>query len=171
MTTDTHLDILDRSVEKTNIWINEVAAEMATTDRHEAYRVLRAFLHTLRDRLPIAEAAQDADLLRHRGAPGRGGHEAGRDGRELDRRRGELGHRHRTGDVAEIDRAHREVIPVLRREAAEHLELLYGDRWRDPNPLSKAERVDVLRGAIEVWRIQSGQIEVVETRDIDLGSD
>jgi tetratricopeptide (TPR) repeat protein len=34
------------------------------------------------------------------------------------------------------------------REAAEQLEVLYGDRWRDPNPLTKAERVDVLRGAI-----------------------
>ena len=58
MTTTTHLDILDRSVEKANIWVNEVAAEMGTADRHDAYRALRAFLHTLRDRLPIVESAQ-----------------------------------------------------------------------------------------------------------------
>src|SRR5215207_818759 len=58
MTTTTRLDILDRSVEKANIWINDVAAELGTTARHEAYRALRAFLHALRDRLPIAEAVQ-----------------------------------------------------------------------------------------------------------------
>jgi len=58
MTAATHLDVLDRSVEKAHIWINDVAAEMGTSDRHEAYRALRAFLHALRDRLPVAEAAQ-----------------------------------------------------------------------------------------------------------------
>ena len=58
MATATHLDILDRSVEGANIWINDVVAELGTNDRHEAYRALRAFLHTLRDRLPIAEGAQ-----------------------------------------------------------------------------------------------------------------
>jgi uncharacterized protein (DUF2267 family) len=51
------LDVLDRIVEKANIWINEVAAELDGGDRHEAYRVLRAFLHTLRDRLPVEQAA------------------------------------------------------------------------------------------------------------------
>ncbi len=54
----THLEVLDRSAEKANVWINEVAAGLQTSDRHEAYRVLRAFLHTLRDRLPVEEAAQ-----------------------------------------------------------------------------------------------------------------
>lgn len=58
MTAVTHLGVLDRSVEKAHIWINEVAAEMGTADSHEAYRALRAFLHTLRDRLPVGEAAQ-----------------------------------------------------------------------------------------------------------------
>lgn len=54
----TQLDILDRSIEKTNIWIKEIAAELDGDDRHEAYRVLRAFLHTLRDRLPVEQVAQ-----------------------------------------------------------------------------------------------------------------
>jgi uncharacterized protein (DUF2267 family) len=63
MTATTHLDVLDRSVEKANIWINEVAAELGTADRHEAYRALRAFLHALRDRLPVAEAAQLSSQL------------------------------------------------------------------------------------------------------------
>ena len=63
MTATTHLDVLDRSVEKANIWINDVAAELGTADRHEAYRALRAFLHALRDRLPVPEAAQLSSQL------------------------------------------------------------------------------------------------------------
>jgi uncharacterized protein (DUF2267 family) len=63
MTATTRLDVLDRSVEKANIWINEVAAELGTEDRHDAYRALRAFLHTLRDRLPVPEAAQLSSQL------------------------------------------------------------------------------------------------------------
>jgi uncharacterized protein (DUF2267 family) len=63
MTTTAHLDILDRSVEKANQWINDVADELQTADRHEAYRALRAFLHVLRDRLPVPEAAQLAAQL------------------------------------------------------------------------------------------------------------
>lgn len=50
--------IIARSAEKANVWLNEVAAEMGTEDRGEAYRALRAFLHVLRDRLPVAEVAE-----------------------------------------------------------------------------------------------------------------
>ena len=63
MSPGARLDILDRSVEKAYAWINDVAAELETEDRHEAYRALRAVLHTLRDRLPIAESAQLAAQL------------------------------------------------------------------------------------------------------------
>ena len=85
MTDTAHLDVLDRSVEKANIWINDVATELGTTDRHEAYRALRAFLHVLRDRLPVAETAQLSAQLpllvrgvfyenwRPAGTPGRSG--------------------------------------------------------------------------------------------------
>lgn len=34
------------------------------------------------------------------------------------------------------------------RDAAEQIELLYGDRWRDFTPLSELERADILRAAI-----------------------
>ncbi len=61
--TTAQLDVLDRTVEKANIWINELAAELDGGDRHEAYRVLRAFLHTLRDRLPVEQTAQLAAQL------------------------------------------------------------------------------------------------------------
>ena len=63
MTATARLDIFDRSVEKANVWITEVAAGLETEDRHQAYRVLRAFLHVLRDRLPAPEAAQVAAQL------------------------------------------------------------------------------------------------------------
>lgn len=65
----THADLVDRTVEKTHIWLNELAEELGTKDdQAAAYRVLRAFLHALRDRLPVDESAQLAaqlpDLIR-----------------------------------------------------------------------------------------------------------
>lgn len=57
------LPIISRSVEKAHIWVNEVAKELGTDDRDQAYRVLRAYLHALRDRLPVNEAAQLAAQL------------------------------------------------------------------------------------------------------------
>jgi uncharacterized protein (DUF2267 family) len=63
MTTTTHIRGLDHSIERTNIWLAELAAELGTDDRHEAYRVLRAFLHALRDRLTVEEAAELAAQL------------------------------------------------------------------------------------------------------------
>jgi len=54
----TTVSVIERSVEKTNVWINEVAAALDTDDRQYAYRALRAVMHALRDRLPVDEAAQ-----------------------------------------------------------------------------------------------------------------
>ncbi len=61
--TTTRVDVIDRSVEKAHIWINELAEELGTEDNHEAYRVLRAFLHALRDHLSVDEAAALAAQL------------------------------------------------------------------------------------------------------------
>ena len=61
--TTTRLDVIDRSVEKTHIWLNELSEELATDDSHHAYRVLRAFLHALRDHLSVNEAAALAAQL------------------------------------------------------------------------------------------------------------
>jgi len=55
--------IIERSVEKAHLWINDVAEQLGTDDHREAYRVLRAYLHALRDRLPVDEAAQLAAQL------------------------------------------------------------------------------------------------------------
>lgn len=61
----TELDpsIIDRSVEKAHIWLNDVARELGVDDRHYAYRALRAVLHVLRDRLPVDVAAKLAAQL------------------------------------------------------------------------------------------------------------
>ncbi|MGZ4173439.1 MAG: DUF2267 domain-containing protein [Solirubrobacteraceae bacterium] len=61
--TDTHVDIIDRSVEKTHVWLNDLARELGSEDRQHSYRVLRAFLHALRDHLSVDEAAQLAAQL------------------------------------------------------------------------------------------------------------
>lgn len=55
--TNAGVDIIDKSAEKANLWLKELAAEL-DGDRREAYRLLRAFLHALRDRITVAEAVQ-----------------------------------------------------------------------------------------------------------------
>ncbi len=61
--TATHVDIIDRSVEKAHVWLNDLEHELGTEDGQHAYRVLRAFLHALRDHLPVDEAAKLAAQL------------------------------------------------------------------------------------------------------------
>src|SRR6266566_5256758 len=59
----TGVDSLDRSIDKTNAWLADVAANFGTEDRRLAYRVTRSWLHTLRDRLPVNIAAHIAAQL------------------------------------------------------------------------------------------------------------
>ena len=61
--TRTGVDSLDRSIDKTNAWLADVAAKFGTEDRRMAYRVTRSWLHTLRDRLPVPIAAHIAAQL------------------------------------------------------------------------------------------------------------
>jgi uncharacterized protein (DUF2267 family) len=60
--------IIERNVEKAHIWLDEVAGQLGTDDHRQAYKVLRAYLHALRDRLTVDESAQLAaqlpDLIR-----------------------------------------------------------------------------------------------------------
>jgi uncharacterized protein (DUF2267 family) len=55
--TVTRVNIIDRSAEKAHVWINDLAEELGTEDRQHAYRVLRAFLHAVRDHLSVDETA------------------------------------------------------------------------------------------------------------------
>ena len=68
MSTNTKVSALDHAMHTAHTWIHDVAREFDTEDREFAYRVLRAWLHTLRDRLPVEAsahfAAQLPDLIR-----------------------------------------------------------------------------------------------------------
>ncbi len=68
MSTRTKVTALDHAIDSAHTWINDVAREFDTEDREFAYRVLRAWLHTLRDRLTVEAnahfAAQLPDLIR-----------------------------------------------------------------------------------------------------------
>ena len=54
----TGLDVFDRTLHKTNSWLNDLMQVLDWQDRHKAYLALRATLHALRDRLPVEEMAQ-----------------------------------------------------------------------------------------------------------------
>ena len=62
------LEILNRNVQITHEWINELDAMLGWNDKTRTYRLLRVTLQTLRDCLPIAEiadfSAQMPTLLR-----------------------------------------------------------------------------------------------------------
>ncbi|MCT7377008.1 DUF2267 domain-containing protein [Chelativorans salis] len=58
--TATGLEVFDKTVQTTNIWLNEIMAEHGD-DRQVAWHILGAVLKALRDRLP-------ADLSAHLGA-------------------------------------------------------------------------------------------------------
>ena len=54
----TGLDVFDKSLQTTNIWLKELMENEAVgPDRQIAWRVLGAVLHTLRDRLTVEQAA------------------------------------------------------------------------------------------------------------------
>lgn len=50
--------IIERSAEKASLWLKDIADELGEDDRQYAYRVLRAVLHVLRERLTIDVAAK-----------------------------------------------------------------------------------------------------------------
>jgi uncharacterized protein (DUF2267 family) len=56
-------EVIARSVESTHAWLRDLCDELGSADRRYAYRVLRAVLHVLRDRLPVDESAQLAAQL------------------------------------------------------------------------------------------------------------
>lgn len=53
----THVPALDTTVQKTNVWLEELASEL-DGNRETAYQALRAVLHAVRDRIPVDETAQ-----------------------------------------------------------------------------------------------------------------
>lgn len=56
----TGLDVFDRTVQETNVWLKDLGEALHWEDRKEVYHALRTVLHLLRDRIPDTEMA---DLL------------------------------------------------------------------------------------------------------------
>ena len=54
----TGLPTFDETLQLSNLWLNELMAAVGWDDKHRAYRLLRATLHALRDRLSAHEAVQ-----------------------------------------------------------------------------------------------------------------
>lgn len=59
----TGLRTFDSTIQKTNIWLDDIMDELNTDSRQRAYHALGAVLHTLRDHLPVNESAQLAAEL------------------------------------------------------------------------------------------------------------
>jgi uncharacterized protein (DUF2267 family) len=57
----TGLDVFDKTLQTTNIWLNEIKEKLGGADEQLAWKVLSVVLQKLRDRLP-------ADLSAHLGA-------------------------------------------------------------------------------------------------------
>jgi uncharacterized protein (DUF2267 family) len=53
----------EHAVQRASVWLADVTAALGTHDRHYAQRVLRTWLHTLRDRLTVEAAAKFAQQL------------------------------------------------------------------------------------------------------------
>jgi uncharacterized protein (DUF2267 family) len=54
----TGLEVFDRTVHKTNEWLNDLMEVLGGRTKHQAYSAMRATLHALRDRLTVQEVAQ-----------------------------------------------------------------------------------------------------------------
>jgi uncharacterized protein (DUF2267 family) len=61
--TEDELEVIETTVQKTYRWIRELDEELDGVGRRESYQVMRGFLHVLRDRLIVDEAAQLAAQL------------------------------------------------------------------------------------------------------------
>jgi uncharacterized protein (DUF2267 family) len=52
----THHELFSNTLQKTHLWLKDVAEELHWEDQQRAYLALRATLHALRDRLTVEEA-------------------------------------------------------------------------------------------------------------------
>jgi uncharacterized protein (DUF2267 family) len=57
------LSVFQNTLHKSEEWLHDVMAVLEWDDEHQAYRALRAVLHSLRDRLTVEEAADLAAQL------------------------------------------------------------------------------------------------------------
>lgn len=55
--------LIERNANLTRAWLHELGERLGSEDRRLAQRVLRAYLHALRDRITVEESAQLASQL------------------------------------------------------------------------------------------------------------
>lgn len=63
MKAETHVSVFDESLQKAHGWLQELELVAGLENQSQAYSVLRAVLHALRDRLAVNEAADLAAQL------------------------------------------------------------------------------------------------------------
>jgi uncharacterized protein (DUF2267 family) len=63
--TTASVDAIERSVHKTNEWLNQLAQELGAETKDDVWPVLRGYLQVLRERLTLDEAAQLAAQFPH----------------------------------------------------------------------------------------------------------
>lgn len=56
-------DVLEKSAQETNVWLNEIEQRLDIADRRKAFGALRATLHAVRDRIGADHALQLAARL------------------------------------------------------------------------------------------------------------
>jgi uncharacterized protein (DUF2267 family) len=61
--TETGIDVIEKTIQKTNAWIKETETGLGIQDRHYALQAIRAVSQILRDHLPIAVAIHLGDQL------------------------------------------------------------------------------------------------------------
>jgi uncharacterized protein (DUF2267 family) len=59
------IDIFDRAVQRSREWLEDVCDALETDDTRYAYRLLKAYLHVVRDSLPLEDAARVSAQLPH----------------------------------------------------------------------------------------------------------
>src|SRR3989338_1248272 len=52
------IEVFNKTLENTHIWLVDLMQELDWQDEHKAYLALRAVLHVLRDRITVEEAVQ-----------------------------------------------------------------------------------------------------------------
>ena len=57
------VSVFGRTLQKSELWISEIQAELHWVDTDTVYRLLRAVLHTVRDQMSVDEAAHFAARL------------------------------------------------------------------------------------------------------------
>ncbi|MGQ9427557.1 DUF2267 domain-containing protein [Gilvimarinus sp. F26214L] len=58
-----HVGTIDRNVEMANVWLAEISDQLDHVDREAAWAAMNAVLRTVRDRVPVDEAADFAAQL------------------------------------------------------------------------------------------------------------